>query len=802
MKKFTIFALLLSCIVMTQAADLTGVKIYLNPGHGGWNGANDRNISTIPYGYGDTLGFWESSSNLKVAEYLEEMLLKANATVYMSRRTNQSGTRDNGSSDWDGKVIGVDKDSIKDPMVGDRDLKMIAQEASDLNVDAFLSIHSNAAGSDGAPGKACNYLVFFMPGNDKVTGSNWDFENYRDSADIRMAYAMWPYMLDNPLDVWTEAKDPASPNIPTTGEYTLLKYGNLTVPGYICEASFHSYRPNTHRYLNPDYQYLEALRFYYFYCDYFKADFPTTSCLCGDVRAGQYRMKNMLYKDYVSGSKDQWTPLNGTEVTLMKNGETVATYVCDYNYNGIYCFKEVEPGDYQIKFHYETYTDTIINITAVAGKTITTNVLLKDPNYVPGGMREELPDYPFWNEEETIEAEDTLQIEDQHSEMVTLTDLEGLKIRRTLMRDGKIYALTDDSKIYVFGDGYIKELFTDGISEGTRLISDIAFTADGILMACNCNTIGYYDTSVYFKLYQWEDDNSHPELVFKISGAGVNGCWTNGIVGETMCISGSSWNFKLYTQATTTGSTQYTRVIGLEWDADDELFALQKYMFDETSEETKAHYSIGAWGTDFKFYPSPLSENSFIIDGSKIQPMEYQFDWSAADRTKLNELDTCYAIDAAATGISFFKYAGKTFMAADSINGEMTLYDITEGMKNAVAVKALVSQFDAASKATYCATGAYTNDGKVFVDNLVNGRGYRHYLMSVAKFIPSGLDNISNNAIVYSNGILYNTNHAEMIVYNAAGQIVAMTNESVDMTAMPDGVYVANTADNTLKFVK
>lgn len=26
-----------------NAADFTGVKIYINPGHGGYNGANDRN---------------------------------------------------------------------------------------------------------------------------------------------------------------------------------------------------------------------------------------------------------------------------------------------------------------------------------------------------------------------------------------------------------------------------------------------------------------------------------------------------------------------------------------------------------------------------------------------------------------------------------------------------------------------------------------------------------------------------------------------------------------------------------------
>ena len=66
MKKILI---LLSAFVLQftglQAADLTGVKIYVNPGHGGYDGANDRNLITINYELGDTLGFWESWSNLQ-----------------------------------------------------------------------------------------------------------------------------------------------------------------------------------------------------------------------------------------------------------------------------------------------------------------------------------------------------------------------------------------------------------------------------------------------------------------------------------------------------------------------------------------------------------------------------------------------------------------------------------------------------------------------------------------------------------------------------------------------------------------
>ena len=72
MKKIVSLIALCAITTVMTAGDLTGVRIYLNPGHGGWNGVNDRHIETIPFpeyvdGHVDTLGFWESSSNLKVA---------------------------------------------------------------------------------------------------------------------------------------------------------------------------------------------------------------------------------------------------------------------------------------------------------------------------------------------------------------------------------------------------------------------------------------------------------------------------------------------------------------------------------------------------------------------------------------------------------------------------------------------------------------------------------------------------------------------------------------------------------------
>ena len=73
-KSLILFAAVVFQLLSLQAADLTGVKIYLNPGHGGYEGANDRNLETIPYALGDTLGFWESWSNLRKALALRDRL--------------------------------------------------------------------------------------------------------------------------------------------------------------------------------------------------------------------------------------------------------------------------------------------------------------------------------------------------------------------------------------------------------------------------------------------------------------------------------------------------------------------------------------------------------------------------------------------------------------------------------------------------------------------------------------------------------------------------------------------------------
>ena len=95
-------------VLIAQTTDFNGIKIFINPGHGGYD-SNDRHILATD--------FWESEGNLVKGLYLRDLLENLNATVYMSRTSNSSD--------------------------GDLPLSVIDEMANAANVDFFLSIHSN-----------------------------------------------------------------------------------------------------------------------------------------------------------------------------------------------------------------------------------------------------------------------------------------------------------------------------------------------------------------------------------------------------------------------------------------------------------------------------------------------------------------------------------------------------------------------------------------------------------------------------------------------------------------------------------
>lgn len=682
----TIFTFIFTlCCAIAFAQDFSGIKIYLNPGHGGYD-ANDRNVQTIPYAMGDTLGFWESSSNLRKGLALRDMLQNAKATVLISRTGNTSAD--------------------------DRSLSEIAEEANANNVDAFLSIHSNAVGTN----TGTNYLLLLYHGYDnEPTVQN----------SLSMAQAAWPRLLSNGLTAWTNYT--TSTNY--RGDYSF--YGNttglgvlrpLTVPGFLAEASFHDYQPETHRLLSPSYGKLDAVNFFRYFCDYFQTAASNKGVIAGTLKSSNERISNSLFT-YLAGSDDQWLPLNGAKVKLMNQaGDSLSVFKVDALYNGVFAFFDLAPGTYKLAFDAVGYTSKDTTIVVDAAKTSYVKEKLINPSIVE--ERETPADYPNPTQEAGVLALNHYVFDISSGE--TQPDwLHGKNVRKITYRNEKYYLLTDDSKIFVANattNELIKQLDLTGVESGSRLLSDIAFTSDGYLLACNQDSIALPESKGrYFKVYKWESDDVSPTVLFKTQNQGN---WGTGIVGETFAVSGPSWNCKVYTTSVTTGSSKAIRILGF---TQEEGYTLgYKYMLDATN------YTEAKWGRKYKFNISPSGTNYFFMDSESALPTEYKFNWEADNRAALENIKTFSEINGSqlnkvASGASFFRHANHVFMAApsclsDSTEVGVTLFDITAGIDKAVKVSDKIPSAGIGSgKASYMASAALVDGYDITLMLIANG---------------------------------------------------------------------------------
>jgi N-acetylmuramoyl-L-alanine amidase len=669
MKKIALFLFVLLTSIAAQATDLTGIKIYINPGHGGYD-SNDRSVWTIPVPeeWTNPNGYWESKSNLVKGLALRELLQAAGATVIISREDNSSGIRDGA------QFVGG----------GDRDLSEIAEEANANNVDHFLSIHSNAMGTANS---LTNYLLFLYHGDDGAPTV---------AASLPMAQSAGPIQLNNPLTVWQNTA--AS----IRGDFTF--YGDrvglgvlrpLTVPGFLSEGSFHDYAPETHRLCNNDYCKLEAMRMFKHFHNYYQRDLPATATIAGWVKSENERVDVLGQPKFVfrAATDDQWKPINGATVTLLdESGQnTLQTYTTDDWYNGIYAFYNLAAGNYKVRAEATGYEPKTVDVTAIASDIAYAKVRLLNPEYALNSGLE--PDYPQPDQDAGAVALDNYDFVQQGT-TAAFEALNSASIKRILFRNNKFYVLTTEPKILVYDattQASLGELDLTGVAGGDVILSDIAFAADGKLLACNRASILLVEPTSYFKVYKWDNDNAAPDLLFQ-SQKQAN--WNEGVVGETFATAGATDHLKVYTTAVTIGSSKQIRIIGFEFLAATSMLA-DKYMGSADADHNgTATYTEAEWGAHLKFTISPSgSGDHFIIDSDIIQATEYQFDWEAADRFPLVKKGVLAATEtpAVAQGNAFARYANHVFMAAPICNADasgvgLALYDITAGLDNALKI--------------------------------------------------------------------------------------------------------------------
>jgi len=340
--------------IMSQ--NLTGIKICVNPGHGGFD-SDDRNVVIAPYTSGDPNGFWESQSNLDKGKQLRDMLQLAGASVIITRTTNTTAD--------------------------DLNLSVIVAMANQNNADFLLSIHSNAGSG------VANNVLMLHAGAD-LTDTNiyntYDPNNAAQklisdkSRDISTVIAKNLY--ENQITTWSSGYS-------VRGEKTFARtamgfsdgYGvmrGVTVPGVISEGMMHDYIPETYRLMNMEYKWLEAWNFFKSFCTYFKPDEKIAN---GNIAGSIHDSRNLNTATYYKlKGKDELLHLNGAKLTVI---ETNTTYTVDNMNNGIYVFKNLAPGTYNVKAEATGYYSQTIPIVITAGNTSYLNINLNKVRNTP-----------------------------------------------------------------------------------------------------------------------------------------------------------------------------------------------------------------------------------------------------------------------------------------------------------------------------------------------------------------------------------------------------------------------------------
>ena len=315
MKRIAILLCLFA--VVAGAQDFSGIKIYVNPGHGGNDPANDRYIPET--------GFWESEGNLTKGLYIRDLLQKHGAQVIMSRVTN------------------FERD--------DRSLSAIAAEANANQVDFFHSIHSNATGT----ATKANYTLMLFRGYDTQPV----FPAAKSMSQIMVAEI-----------------SAANRTVPSTntvrGDWSFYtswgdKVGlgvlrTLIMPGVLSEGSFHDYIPESFRLTNLGYRKHEAVSFLRSWIRYFNTSPLIYGTVAGIVRDP---IKNVAYTWLSAQPDDAKMAVNNITVRLEPGGRI---YQGDANHNGFFFFDSVASGDYTLHVSAPGYAPDSALVSAKANQ--------------------------------------------------------------------------------------------------------------------------------------------------------------------------------------------------------------------------------------------------------------------------------------------------------------------------------------------------------------------------------------------------------------------------------------------------
>lgn len=339
------------------AKDASGLKVYINPGHGGHD-ADDRNVTIAPYAQGDPNGYWESNSNLSKGLQLRDMLEAKGYTVVMSRVTNTSAD--------------------------DLPLSTIVRLSNESKADIFFSIHSNATGTVARR----NFPLMLFRG--------YDNEPVKPEDKV-VCNILNKYLLQNKATYWT------STNLNVRGDFSFYPSWNgaglgvlrgNTVTGMLSEGSFHDYIPEAYRLMSDDFCWLEAWHFRKTIDEYFGVDGVDYGVVCGRLNDTRVPRDG----EYITYGDDKLATIQNAKVELLDANENVVqTYTTHaIHTNGFYLFKNVAPGKYKIRASVETHMPVESSeLTVVADEVSYCNLSMSKVRTTPPAVESYSP---VWNE--------------------------------------------------------------------------------------------------------------------------------------------------------------------------------------------------------------------------------------------------------------------------------------------------------------------------------------------------------------------------------------------------------------------
>ena len=710
MKKILLLAAaaIIAAGAMTAQKPADQVRIYLNPGHGSW-GPNDRPMATIPYpmlsstGRPDTCGFYESNTNLwkvlRMGEVLVRMGVDPNNIMY-SRVKNGPYPYVSGAADAE---------------IYNRPLSEIAREVDANNMDMFVSVHSNAADE----GSNVNYPLYLYRGQDhtienyehnegsyEMCDASW-LPHYMDELDPQNYYSRTNKNIRGDWNFYGSTYETTTVKGTFRGYLGVLRHGT---PGFLVEGYFHTYQPARHRALHPDYCYQEGTRLARGVCDYFNLTPESTGYIMGTIKDRHLRIMHQLY-NYSGGTDDQWMPLNGAEVRLLKDGVVVDTYQVDNNYNGIFVFENLEPGIYTLDAScagYEDLFDTYKTpIQVNANETAYAKIYLEKGGYLPPEtFYKNYPEQP-----EGLVMPDAFEFTAQNAAAL---QMEGT-VKRAIVRGDSTFVLTNagmEAHIYIVNNTtqqVVGELNTTGLHVDTgnagfySPLNDIAFTADGQLVGVNAVRNqsqdrfveeGYKRGMLYF--YKW---NTLADAPIEWMSTDNSASFYRGDMGQSLVIAGSSNNCTVITTAEHNTNHNVRLLVLKYYDG-----GVRNTYYTERSNGDAHPFSESLAGEDYRLTLSATEDthldtdglivnaNNFVWDGSLITPHEITLAANSDNSTDKGDISADLA-DASANGVSFFRYLNRTMMVVPTMDGTsvtgVKVLDVTDGLNAATVVPTL-----------------------------------------------------------------------------------------------------------------